>query len=282
MDVPRDLPKGSEIEITINIDESSIFTFTAVITMFDKILEQTLNVDFKPEIDIADLNKQFEQEKSRFYDLRYKYNSSNKNIKVDEYFAKIEEQNIIERISSLLNAASNDVSSLSAADKEIKEFGYYLDLIEDILSTESKVKETSEEIDFLIDDIGSSIQEKGNLQHETMYNELNNQAKNAQACGDAESLEIIRQQLLDLRFELNKMDIVLTIFFDLKNNGLFFNNQYEANNLINRGDNLIQNAEYSENFVDELMIITSRLLELDQRRPNEMPDEVSRFGVELR
>lgn len=276
------MPKGSEIEITIDIDESSIFTFTAVITMFDKILEQTLNVDFKPEIDIVDLTRLFEQEKSRFHDLKYKYNSSNHNVKVDEYFAKIEEQNIIERISSLLDAASNDVSSLSAADKEIKEFGYYLDLIEDILSKESSVKETSNEINMLLDDVGSSVQEKGSLQQETMFNELKNQANNAQANQDAESLKIIREELYNLRFDLNKMEIVLAVFFDLKNNGLFFNSQYEADMLINQGDNLIQNAGYSENIADQLMSITNRLLELDQRRRDEIPDEVSRFGVELR
>lgn len=78
------------------------------------------------------------------------------------------------------------------------------------------------------------------------------------------------------------MEIVLAVFFDLKNNGLFFNGQYEAGMLINQGDNLIQNAGYSENIADQLMSITNRLLELDQRRRDEIPDEVSRFGVELR
>lgn len=281
-DIPRDLPKGSEIEITIDIDESSIFTFTAVITMFDKILEQTLNVDFKPEIDMADLTNLFEQEKSRFYDLKCKYNSSNSNVKVDEYFAKIDEQNMIERISSLLDAASNDVSSLSAADKEIKEFGYYLDLIEDILSKESSFKETSNEINMLLDDVGSTVHEKGSLQQETIFNELKNQVNNAQANQDVDSLEIIKEELYNLRFDLNKMEVVLSVFFDLKNNGLFFNSQYEADMLINQGDNLIQNAGYSENIANQLMSITSRLLELDQRRRDEIPDEVSRFGVELR
>lgn len=217
-----------------------------------------------------------------FHDLKYKYNSSNHNVKVDEYFAKIEEQNIIERISSLLDAASNDVSSLSAADKEIKEFGYYLDLIEDILSKESSVKETSNEINMLLDDVGSSVQEKGSLQQETMFNELKNQANNAQANQDAESLKIIREELYNLRFDLNKMEIVLAVFFDLKNNGLFFNSQYEADMLINQGDNLIQNADYSEDISNQLLSITNRLLELDQRCMDEGPMDVSRFGVELR
>ena len=189
---------------------------------------------------------------------------------------------MIERISSLLDAASNDVSSLSAADKEIKEFGYYLDLIEDILSKESSVKETSNEVNMLLDDVGSTVQEKGSLQQETMFNELKNQANNAQANQDAESLEIIKEELYNLRFDLNKMEIVLAVFFDLKNNGLFFNSQYEADMLINQGDNLIQNAGYSENIADQLMAITNRLLELDQRRRDEGPVDVSRFGVELR
>ena len=61
---------------------------------------------------------------------------------------------------------------------------------------------------------------------------------------------------------------------------LWFDN--EADNLINRGDDLIRNAGYSDNIVDELMVITNRLFELDQRRPAEKPAEVSRFGVELR
>ena len=78
------------------------------------------------------------------------------------------------------------------------------------------------------------------------------------------------------------MDIVLGVFFEVKENGLFFNNQYEADSLISRGNNLIQNAAYSDNIVDELMIVTNRLLELDQRQSDEVPDEISRFGVELR
>ena len=90
------------------------------------------------------------------------------------------------------------------------------------------------------------------------------------------------EELYNLRFELNKMEIVLSVFFDLKNNGLFFNNQYEADMLINQGDELIQNAGYSENIVNQLMSITNRLIELDQRRRDEGPVDVSRFGVELR
>ena len=45
---------------------------------------------------------------------------------------------------------------------------------------------------------------------------------------------------------------------------------------------LIQNRGFSDNFIDELMIVTSQLIELDERRESEKPDDVSRFGVELR
>ena len=78
------------------------------------------------------------------------------------------------------------------------------------------------------------------------------------------------------------MEIVLAVFLDLKNNGLFFNSQYEADMLINQGDNLIQNADYSEDISNQLLSITNRLLELDQRCMDEGPMDVSRFGVELR
>lgn len=281
-DIPRDLPKHSEIEITIDIDESSIFTFTAVIVMFDKALEQTLNVDYKPEIDITDLISLFEEEKTRFNELKHRYNFSPKSVTVEEYFEKIEEQNMIERIESLLNAASNDISSLAAADKEIKEFGYYLDLVEDILSKDSNVRHTSKEVNSLLDSIGSSVRQKGNLQQETIYNELKNQAREAEAAQDGESLEIIKQELYNLRFELNKKEMVLAAFLDLKNNGIYVNNQYEADKLIENGDNLIKNAGLSDNVVDELIIIVNKLFELDQRHENEISSEVRRFGVELR
>ena len=279
-DIPRDLPKGSEIEITTEIDESSILTFTTVITMFDKILE-ILKVS-PPELDITYLINLFELEKSRFYELEYKYKYSDKNIKVDEYFAKIDEQKMIERINSLLTAASHDISSLSAADKEIKEFGYYLDLIEDILDSETNFKKTSDEVCSLLDNIGDSIQDKGDLKQETMFDELKNQCQCAQDNQDVEALNILKQELYKLHFELNKLEIVISAFFELKENGLFFNNQYEADNLINEGDNLIKNAGYSENMVNQLMIIVNKLFELDERHDNEKPNEISRFGVELR
>ncbi len=281
-DIPRNLPIGSEIEITLDIDESNIYEFTVYITMFDITLEKAITTDEAKISPVEELIESFEEEKNRYYDLKFKYDSAPADADVDEYFAKINDENMIEQIEGLINAASNDRSSLSAAEKRLKDFGYYLDLIEDILTKESNIKSANDEINFLINDIGPVVQERGNLQQETMFNELKNQAKTAQDSQDGDALEIIKQELYALRFELNKVNIILSIFFDLKENGIFFNNQYQANMLIERGDMLIQNRGFSDNFIDELAVVTSKLLELDERRESEKPNEVSRFGVELR
>ena len=281
-DIPRDLPIGSEIEITLDIDESNIYEFTVYITMFDITLEKAITADQAKISPVDELVDLFGEEKNRYYDLKFKYSSAPGDADVDEYFAKINNENMIEQIDSLINAASNDRSSLSAAEKRLKDFGYYLDLIEDILSKESNIKNYTDEINFLVEDIDLDVRERGNLQQESLFNELKNQVQNAQDNQDAEALEIIKNELINLKFELNKVNVVLAIFFDLKENGVFFNNQYQANSLIERGDMLIQNRGFSDNFIDELMIVTSQLIELDERRESEKPDDVSRFGVELR
>lgn len=264
-DIPRTLPKNSEVEITINIDKSNIIDFTAEIPIFDWIEHDIITIGNVPVLSVSELKEKFENEKNRFDDLKLRYESSSKDDLADANFNKINDENMINDIESLINAAESDRDSQNTAEKRIKEFGYSLDLIKDVISKEEKINELCEAIESLIEKVDPKVQKSDDLSQQIYFDGFKEDYDEARSNQDIETLESIKDALIDLLLELDA-DIYINLFNEYKNNGVYTKNQEKANSLIKRGERVIENR-YSSNFVNELVSdVINPLIRLDERR----------------
>ena len=277
-DIPRTLPQNSEVEITINIDKSNIIDFSAEIPIFDLMLEQdAITIGNVYVSSVSELKEKFENEKDRFYGLQVRYESSSKDALADENFNKISNENMINDIESLINAAETDRDSQTAAEKRIKEFGYSLDLIEDVISKEEKINKLSEDIKNLIEKLDPLVQESDDLDQKIFFDGFKEEYAEAISNQEIEDLESIRDNLIDLLLELN-VGIYITIFNDYKNEGVYTENQDKANSLIKHGERIVENGYLSNTLINELISeVINPLALLDERR--KLYDSDGNIGV---
>ncbi|WP_296856566.1 Hsp70 family protein [uncultured Methanobrevibacter sp.] len=279
-DIPRNLPQNSEVEITINIDKSNIIEFSAEIPIFDLMLEQdAITIGNVYVSSISELKEKFEYEKDRFYDLQQRYVSAPNVDVADENFNKIINENMINDIESLINAAESDRDSQTSAEKRIKEFGYSLDEINDVISKEEKINDLREDIESLIENVDPLVQKSEDLKQQIYFKKFKEDYDEAINKQDIETLESIKDVLIDLLLELN-VDIYITIFNDYKNNGVYTKNQLQADSLIKRGERVIENRYVSNDFVNELVLkVINPLSSLDERRKSEDSVQKRNIGV---
>ena len=217
-------------------------------------------------LSVYELKEKFENEKERFEDLKLRYESSSKDDLVDENFKKINNEDMINDIESLINSAESDRDSQTAAEKRIKEFGYSLDLIQDVISKEEKINKLCNEIEGLFESVNPLVQKSDDLTQQLYFDAFKEKYGEAVEKQDIEDLESIKDGLIDQLLELN-VDIYITIFNEYKENGVYTKNQVKANSLIKRGERIIENGYLSSNSVNDLISeVINPLALLDERR----------------
>jgi molecular chaperone DnaK len=112
-----DLPAGSEVEITIEVDESRIVRTKAYIPALDEEFEKVLHFVDTPA-DPRKLAEEFRREKVRFEKARIAFN-------------RIHDEDMVHEIESLLAAASTDPDAAEKCYQRLLDFEIALDEIEE-------------------------------------------------------------------------------------------------------------------------------------------------------
>lgn len=144
--VKRDVPVGSDVEITIHIDESRIITSKAYVPILDEEFEKVLNYEKETE-SVAKLQESFEREKKRFDKLREKAGEVDSK-KADEAMERIEQEQISEEVQSLLEASEGDQGAASGVQNRLADFKAANDEVEDAIEWPSLLEEARGNLEF--------------------------------------------------------------------------------------------------------------------------------------
>lgn len=120
----RDLPKGSEVEVEVRIDENRNIKLLVFIPTLNDEFEQKLNLR-KNVADRRVLRESFESEVRRFQLLQQKSHDAS-----PELLARIEETEI-PGLEALLERAAGDEAALEKFDQRLLELKLSIDLVED-------------------------------------------------------------------------------------------------------------------------------------------------------
>jgi molecular chaperone DnaK len=134
--IKRDLPEGSEVEITLKIDESRVITTNIYVPLLDEEFEEILDLR-KDALKSVDIESDFEREKARLQALKNRTTDE----KIKNNLDGIQSSELMAEIKEALAAAKGDVDAAAKAEKRLLELKLILDAIEDSMKLPSAISE---------------------------------------------------------------------------------------------------------------------------------------------
>ena len=150
-DIKRDLPTGSEVEITIKIDESRLVSSKAYIPFLDQEFEKVLNLQ-KAEVPIDQLAKDVEYARGRLLSLREKVAEGGSDPGVRKAQQAIERVDAERMMAEVDDAHRNARISKEEADKcnqRLQNLNLALDEVEDALQWPQLKAKVDEFVSFM-------------------------------------------------------------------------------------------------------------------------------------
>jgi molecular chaperone DnaK len=145
-EIKRDLPAGSEIEITIEIDRSRLVRTEAFITLLNTEFEKLLVMN-KSTPDPAELKEEVEREKQRLQGVREKFFLVGDQ-KTAPILERIEGERILEDVESSLDAAAVDRDAADKAQNRLLELKASVDELEEALEIPTLLAEARQLIEW--------------------------------------------------------------------------------------------------------------------------------------
>lgn len=256
----RDVPAGSEVEVTILIDKSGIITTKAYIPILDEEKEITLNIQLT-SLDLIELRKDFESQKQKLSTLEEKAYEADEEKAISQ-LEQIESERSIESIEDSING-----NEAVEAEKHLLSLKKQLTIIENYLEWPALINEAEEEID---DTIQFALeQEDVDLlkNAKSIEREIRESIEN----NDVPMLKRKTDEMNSLRLSAiaEKPEFWVGYFYYLsKEKMMFFLNQNRAKELVVEGERAIKNGK-----LDRLKGVVVELINL---LPQEKRDEIQR------
>ncbi|HEY0004100.1 MAG TPA: Hsp70 family protein [Pyrinomonadaceae bacterium] len=145
--VQRDVPAGSEIEVTIEIDRSRLVKTKAYIPVLDAEFEKVLNMD-KPDINVEEMRRQVVEEKARLAEVREKVQQNGGDNKAQPILARIEDEQMMQAVENSLDASQVEQSAMTECQKSLRDLKAAIDELEDALEVPNLIAEARQTIEY--------------------------------------------------------------------------------------------------------------------------------------
>jgi len=253
-DLPHDLPAGTPVELTLDMNESRELVVTAYIPLIDITLNARATMRDET-VDIQKMNTELEAQRARAESTLEECSTEERKKIVDK----------IQSVSQSIDKSANDEDEKRKASKQLKDLKMVLDEIEE----EKAMPQLIKEYNSIEENVEKIINEYADPEMRDEYNhQLKNiVAENEKAISEDNKTLLIRiiEQLLDLRTRAIFSNPATWVdqFRQIVQNGNFINEK-ESQYYITKGERAIQTGD-----VKELKRCTSQLsLLLPQEEQN--------------
>jgi len=123
--IKRDLPQGTEVQVTMCMDESRILTVQAYLPLLDEEFETQLDLQHHTPA-LQELQSDFDQEMKRLKEIQEKVASSDPDYG-SAFAREIEESPVFKLVNESLTAAQNNPDAASKCEKYLLDFKLMLD-----------------------------------------------------------------------------------------------------------------------------------------------------------
>lgn len=184
--VKRDLPLGSEVEITIDMDESRLIHVKAFVPILDEIYEDVLKLD-KNTVEPQQLADDFKRQQERLIKVLDNAQQAG-SPQADKPIQKIENERMINDVETALAAAPADSDAAIKCQKRLIDLKIALDEAEDALEQPLIISKAKSNIEYIKD-----ITEKfGDDEEKQNFNALEREINTAIESND---IDLVKQKL---------------------------------------------------------------------------------------
>lgn len=193
-EVRRDLPSGSQIEITVLMDESQQVRVQAYVNSLDEDFE----ISFDPKMQhssIDELRKEAAAQKERLEKARGEAERTDA-LKAKSDLARIEDEALVDHVDSLLDAAKGDPDAVAQLDRRLRELAASVDNVEDAVEWPTLLQEAEE----ARQEAEHAVEEYGEASDRNRLRTLKDELKRAIDAGDPDLLRRHCEDLNALQF----------------------------------------------------------------------------------
>ncbi|KFB69714.1 Hsp70 family protein [Candidatus Accumulibacter vicinus] len=156
--IRRDVPVGSEVEVSVEIDASRLVRAKAFIPLLDEEFEAEMKLELRAPDPVA-LGKRRDEASKRLEEANKRAADSDDDANVKVILRKIESENMLAEVGGALSAAACDRDAADKADKRLLDLEVALDQIDGALAWPALVAEARsecKEIDHVVRDYGDA------------------------------------------------------------------------------------------------------------------------------
>jgi len=238
-ELTRNVPAGSEVEVTLEIDASRNVRAEVYIPLLDETFEATYGFDNYREKarDTAGLKAQVAKQKARWDQLREQADETG-DAGAREALGQIDAQHLVQQVDGAAAAMETDQAAAGRCEQSLRDLQQALDGAEDALRWPALMADAEDAIKFgqkVIDDFGEA-------DDESRYERLRDHVREAMRSSDEALLEQRVEELKGLIYGiLDERGILQMWWLDaLKERSGEMGDQARAGQLIARADRAIQ------------------------------------------
>jgi molecular chaperone DnaK len=209
-DVRIDLPPGTEVEVTFEVDTSSLVTVVADVPLVQTQFEAEIDLDNVRTPDADTLRAALDEAENRLAGLSGTGVSGEARRKLD----RLEDEGALTTAREQVRAASVDAGAAVTAEERLRDLHAALDAVEAAAELPALVAE----LDRLLDDASTLVDSSGTSADRQELAGLRSRAREAEAVGDADTVRrlIERANALLLEVERRGPDWPVKLFYALR------------------------------------------------------------------
>lgn len=245
--VRRDVPEGSEVDLTLFIDESRIVVARAYVPILDEEFEHVINLQTVTVPEQADLAREAKAEKHRLEAARRRVPEAD-DPRVAGILGRIDEEQIVQDVSAMVEAARVDPDAATTCGKRLLDLKAAVDELENALEWPQLVQESRD----LMPAVRDLVTEQGDESHRRSLVTAEAAVREAIAAHD---VNLLRQRLEDLRRLASQVldhsgELPFLLFGDLRLRQPEMRDPAEAAQLIAAGERAV--ADHDSGTVREV------------------------------
>jgi len=156
-DIHRDLPSGSQVEITVIMDQSQKIRLQVFVPALDEDFERIFDSQMQHN-SLDQLREEAGQQKARLANAREKAERTNA-LKAEAALSSIEDQQLLDHVDNLMEAAEDDQDAVAELDRRLRELAAAVDEVEDSVEWPillERAEESRKDTEAMVDQYGET------------------------------------------------------------------------------------------------------------------------------
>ena len=254
--IKRDLPAGSEVEITLKIDVSRLITVVAYVPDLDEEFEHQFDLR-KVKISPAIISDDFESELKRLRSLMSQAQDTQDD-KVSDELVNLRSSDLVKEIKEAVAASNGDPDAAEKAEKRLLELKLKLDAAEAVLKWPALVAEIND----WLEDLNKLVAQHRSDEQQDRYDQLIKETDEIINRKEVDRLNKKLKQVQDLYYQIlfSLSSFWVNQFRQLENKRSQMTDSNKADHLFDMGQRYLQedNANGIRNVVNQLWELLPR------------------------